>query len=302
MFATSGVLVSLRIVPFNMRKIWNRIKKRQLALAIFAGYVVVCQSCMTMRFSDKETREFFTGTKTAYSEKALKSDGHIIHYIATGNPKSPTLFFVHGSPGSWNAYRRYLTDTLLLRKFRMIAVDRPGYGFSDFGKAESLAENARLLSEVVKKTRNGQQLILVGHSIGGPIVVQMTADHPELVDKMVVLAGSVDPNEEAPEKWRKIIKLPPLRYLIPGAFRTSNDEVWLFKHELLLLEPRIQSISADVLVIHGTEDPLVPFGNSEFLRKKLTNANSFRLVPIAGANHFIPWEHYELIRQELLRL
>ena len=283
-----------------MIRLFRHIRKRYLALAIFITYVVFCQSCMTMRFSDKETRDFFQKADVAYSDKTIVIDGFPIHYIETGNPKFPTLFFVHGSPGSWNAYRGYLTDSLLLNKFRMIALDRPGFGQSNFGSAQTLAQNSRLLSGLARKTWNGQKLTLVGHSIGGPVVVQMAADHPELVDKLVILAGSVDPKSEAPEKWRRVIMTPPLRYLIPGALRTSNDEVWSFKKELDLLEPRIGSISCEVTVIHGTEDPLVPFANAAFLQNHFRNVKSFKLIPIEGANHFIPWEHYDLIRDELL--
>jgi pimeloyl-ACP methyl ester carboxylesterase len=59
-------------------------------------------------------------------------DGHNLHYIETGNAQKPTLI-LHGSPGSWNAFKEYLQDTTLLKKYRMIAIDRPGFGYSDFG-------------------------------------------------------------------------------------------------------------------------------------------------------------------------
>ncbi|RZJ64370.1 MAG: alpha/beta hydrolase [Flavobacterium sp.] len=283
-----------------MRNSRIRFKKRYVAIVVLLAYVVFCQSCMMMRFTPDETREFFTQTKVPYRDLRLVSDGHNIHYVETGDPNKPTLFFIHGSPGSWDAYRQYLSDSILLRKYRMIAVDRPGFGYSDFRDYGNLERNAQLLCDLAKKIRNGKPVTLVGHSLGGPIIIEMAADHPELFDKLVILAGSVDPNQEGNANWRKVVKAPPIRYLVPGAMRTSNDELTNLKKDLILLQPRIRSISADVVIIHGTEDPLVPFGNVAFLKKEFVNASSMKVIPIEGANHFIPWEHYRLIRDELV--
>lgn len=72
---------------------------------------------MTMRYSDKETTKFFAGSKTEFQDKTVVFEGYKVHYVATGNAQNPTLFFIHGSPGSWNAFKEYLQDTLLLKKY-----------------------------------------------------------------------------------------------------------------------------------------------------------------------------------------
>lgn len=279
----------------------KRVRKRYIALGFLLAYIVVCQSCMTMRSTPRETATFFGKAKVAYLDAKIWAHGHPVHYIETGSPKNPTLLFVHGSPGSWNAFQRYLSDPLLLKKYRMIAVDRPGFGYSDFGEARDLATNSEWISEVARQTKNGRPVILVGHSLGGPLIAKMAADHPALFDKLVILSGSVDPDLEKAERWRNWLKTPPLRYLVPGALRPSNDELSWLRRDLVLLRPQLRSISAHVTVIHGTKDPLVPFANAAFLQKELVNAASVRVVPIEGANHFIPWERYSLIRDELLR-
>ena len=279
-----------------------RFKARYIFLGILFSYIVMCQSCMTMRFSDKETTTYFDSKKIAYANKTLQIGEHQLHYLETGNPENPTLLFVHGSPGSWDAFRQYLTDNLLLSKYRMIAIDRPGFGYSDFGDAENLYVQTEIIESFIDKINNQKPISLVGHSLGGPVVVEIAAEKPEQFKHIVVLAGSVDPNAETPEVWRSVIKTKPLRYLIPGALRTSNDELWLLKSDLFKLRPKLKNIRCDVTIIHGTKDPLVPYSNVAFMKKAFVNAKSIDVIPIENANHFIPWEHFDLIRDVLYNL
>jgi len=279
-----------------------RFKARYIFLGIVFSYIVMCQSCMTMRFSEKETTTYFASKKIAYANKTMQIGEHQLHYLETGNPEYPTLLFVHGSPGSWDAFRQYLTDSLLLSKYRMIAIDRPGFGYSDFGDAENLYVQTEIIESFIDKINNQKPISLVGHSLGGPVVVEIAAEKPEQFKHIVVLAGSVDPNAETPEVWRSVIKTKPLRYLIPGALRTSNDELWLLKSDLFKLRPKLKNIRGDVTIIHGTKDPLVPYSNVAFMKKAFVNAKSIDVIPIENANHFIPWEHFELIRDVLYNL
>ncbi|RTY89412.1 alpha/beta hydrolase [Flavobacterium sp. GSP27] len=277
-------------------------KKRYIVYSLIFLYIVMCQSCMTMRFSNKETSKFFAPSKIEFQDKTIAFEGYKIHYVETGNAQNPTLFFVHGSPGSWNAFKEYLKDTLLLKKYRMIAIDRPGFGYSDFGDAQNLREQSQRISEFIKKTDNKKPLILVGHSVGGPVVAQLAADNPSWYKRLVILAGSLDPKAENPEKWRTVIKAKPLRYLIPGALRPSNDELWWLKQDLVALEPELKKITCAVTIIHGTKDVLVPYSNVAFMQKKFTNAKSIDAITIKKANRFIPWSYYEIIRNILLKM
>jgi predicted alpha/beta hydrolase len=53
----------------------------------------------------------------------------------------------------------------------MIAIDRPGFGYSDFGKAVDLETQASLLESLATQITNSKPIVLVGHSLGGPVIV-----------------------------------------------------------------------------------------------------------------------------------
>ncbi len=265
-------------------------------------YILTCQSCATMRMDKKETKTFFEASKISYLDSTIVVGESKIHYIQTGKKNLPTLFFVHGSPGSWDAFKDYLKDTLLLKKYRMIAIDRPGFGYSNFRESKNLFEQGHIIEQFVDKILNGKNIYLIGHSFGGPTIVKMAVDKPNYFKEIIILAGAIDPNAEDPEKWRKFFKAQPLRFIVPGALQPANDELWWLKTDLKYMQPTLNKITTNVLIIHGTADPLVPYSNVAFMEREFVNAKSLHVISIKNANHFIPWEHYDLIRDELLKL
>ena len=97
------------------------------------------------------------------------------------------IAFVHGSPGSWRAFSRFLMDEDLKKVGRLISVDRPGFGLSEPKTPErSLREQSRRIAEALQKDGVVENSILVGHWLGGPVIVRMAADYPEFVKGLVL--------------------------------------------------------------------------------------------------------------------
>ena len=283
----------------------NYLKRNKIKVILFSTlvfYIIICQSCMTMRSSKSKTKTFFKDSHTTYIDSTIAIGESKIHYIQTGKEDHPTLFFIHGSPGSWNNFQDFLKDTLLLKKYRMIAIDRPGFGFSNFGEAQDLYVQSNLIEEFVEKIKNGKNIYLIGHSYGGPAIVKMAIDKPNNYKQIVILAGAIDPYAENPETWRPVFMSKPLRYLIPGALRPANDELWWLKNDLFRMKPNLKKVTTNVVIIHGTKDRLVPFSNVDFMKKEFLNAKSVEEISIKDADHFLPWSHYEIIRNKLLDL
>ncbi len=279
-----------------------KFRKDKLLTAFVIFYLIICQSCMKMRMNSTKTHNYFKNSNISYIDSTKTIGNNKIHYLQTGKTNAKTLFFVHGSPGSWDAYKQFLTDSLLLKKFRMIAIDRPGFGYSNFGEAENLDTQAYRLVAFLKSVDNGKPIILVGHSMGGPVITKMASLTPKSYSNLVILAGSIDPNAENPELWRNFLIKKPLRYLIPGALRPSNDELWWLKNDLIKMKKDLEKITSKVTIIHGTKDRLVPYSNMQFIQREFVNANTIDTISIKDADHFIPWTHYDIIRNTLLNI
>lgn len=282
------------------RKIFRRLLFGFLIL--IAVWLVFAQCSMKFRMRDSEAKEKFSKNNVVLTTGTIKVDGFGMHYAKTGNDTLATLFFVHGSPGGWTAFEKYMQDNDLLGKYRMISIDRPGFGYSHFGDAKNLDDQSKLIGPVVKSFQNGKAMYAVGHSLGGPMIVKLQMDNENLFTGLVLLAGSVDPNEEKPERWRFMVKDSPLQYFLPGAFRPSNEELVYLKSDLKETDQEWAKITCPVWIIHGDKDTFVPVGNVEYAKKKLTKAKSIEVKILPGARHFIPWEQYDEIKEVLMRL
>lgn len=265
-------------------------------------WLVLAQCSLKFRISDAQAKKKFDGAGVNLNTGKIVVDGFDIHYAKTGNDTLPTLFFVHGSPGGWNAFEKFMHDKDLLSKYRMVSVDRPGFGYSMFGDAKNLEEQSKLIYLLLVSLQNNKPVYALGHSLGGPVIIRMQADYEDLFAGLILLAASVDPGEEKPEKWRLVLYKTPLKFFLPGAFRPSNEELWYLKNDLKKLDGEWDKIKCPVWIIHGDKDRMVPLNNADYARKKLINAGKVEVKILPGAGHFIPWSKYGEIKEVLMRL
>ena len=132
--------------------------------------------------------------------------------------------------------------------------------------------------------------------------MQMAQHHPKNYASLTKLSGSISPYEEPKEGWRWFILYTPFRYLMPGAFLPSNDEIYYFKKDLYGLESNYEKITMPVMFIHGDADKFVSIDNVAYGQKKLATNKQVDKIIIAGASHFIPRQHYDVIKKHLLGL
>lgn len=273
-----------------------------LLILLSGSWLLMAQGCMRFRTSDQEAVSEFSRLGLTLTPQILAVGKRTLHYVSIGSPDRPTLIFIHGSPGSWDSFKAYLKDSLLLGHYRLVSLDRPGFGYSDFGHSTNIQEQADLLSPVLHKLVNGKPMYLIGHSLGGPMIIRLAADNPDLpISGLVLLAASVSPADEPRELWRAILDVPPLRYILPGAIRASNHELRLFKKDIVSMQPAFDRITCPVFILHGDKDPLVPPPNALYAQKMLINSAKVELIWLQGANHFIPWTRYPYIRAVLLQ-
>ncbi|QOI98382.1 MAG: alpha/beta hydrolase [Flammeovirgaceae bacterium] len=255
---------------------------------------------MTFRMSSKEIDSYFSKHNINGSQHTTDQR---IHYIKAGNPTGPLVLFVHGSPGSLSEFIHFLNDTLLNRELLLISTDRPGFGYSDFGMPQpSLSKQAAALAPILKIHLHNRPIILVGHSLGGPLVGRMAIDYPELVDGLILVAPSIDPELEPNETWwRAPFASPFLSWVLPRSLRASNEEIYQLKPQLENMVTEWANITCPVIVIQGEKDSLVAPGNADFAKAKLVHA-PIEIIRKPDMNHFVPWTNPEIISEAILKL
>ncbi len=273
-------------------------------LVVFIAPALFLHSCMpSFRMSTAEVDKYFKDENLTASQYAYKYEWRDIHYVTAGDSTKPLVLFVHGSPGSLDAFLRFLTLDNLRKNSLMVSTDRPGFGYSNFGNAESsLKKQALALKPILEKYKNNRPHIVVGHSLGGPLIAKMAMEYPELIDGLIIVAGSIDPELEPNETWfRAPLATPFLSWILPGAFRASNEEIYQLKPQLEEMIPYWKNITCPVIVIQGKVDELVPYENVNFAKKMLVNA-PVEYVIVDDMNHFVPWSHPQLITDAVMKM
>ncbi len=148
-------------------------------------------------------------------------DGNRIHYFERGD--GPPILMVHGLGGTQFHFAPLIAG--LERDFRVVAVDRPGSGYSTRrgDKPGSPIEQAAFLTRFMDAVGLDRPLV-VGHSLGGAVSLALALDHPDRVAGLVLISPLTQhdarpvPPAFAPLNLRK----PWLRRLIAETVSAPN--------------------------------------------------------------------------------
>jgi len=214
------------------------------------------------------------------------------NYLEAG--AGPPVVLVHGSGPGVTAYANWrLTIPDLAPHFRVLAPDMAGFGFSD--KPDVVADMGRWVGQLAGflDALGIERASVVGNSFGGGIGIRLAADHPDRVDRLVLM-GSVGVSfpitegldhvwgyQPSLENMRRILdyfaysrelvndELAEVRYraaLAPGvqeafsAMFPAPRQRWV--EAMATPEDKIRAIRHETLIIHGREDKVIPLDNA----------------------------------------
>lgn len=215
------------------------------------------------------------------------------------------IIFIHGSGPGVSAYANWrLVIPKLENDFRVIAPDMLGFGFTQrlendvYNKANWTAQLVEIMDEMgVSKAH------FVGNSFGGAMALSMAINHPNRVNKMVLM-GSVGVSfpitQGLDEVWGYQPSIENMRHLLDlFAYDRNlvNDELARLRYEASTREgfqesfsamfpmPRQKSVDAlafdnaelksiknETLIIHGRDDLIIPLSNSIKLNQLIDNS------------------------------
>ena len=220
-----------------------------------------------------------------------------VSFRVTGDATGQRIIYVHGTPGSDSAYNAYLKRPEL--GLEHLSYDRPGFGRTSPNDAVTSFEEQAKVIEPFLVERDGRWPILVGHSLGGPIIAQAAAMYPDRVAGMVIVAGSLDPELENPRWYNHVADWLIIRWALPKELCNSNDEIMDAPEETKKLAEMLPRVTCPVVIVHGDKDRLVPVGNVDYMERSFTNAASVESTIIEGKRHFILWTTPDVIREAI---
>lgn len=236
-----------------------------ISLVGLALFLIIFTGCMNMRRSTKKFRAEFRESQIEVNIIQDTFDNRVFRYLHYElNPTFPTLFFVHGAPGSATSFSGYIKDTSLNQHFNIIVVDRFGYGYSDYGHYTSLNKQANWLAHLALSFSEKSKVFLIGHSFGGPIVARSAIKLGDQIAGSIMIAPAMDPENEKYFPGGKLAYWKATRWIFSGAWRVSASEKYRHANELKIIENDWKKLQTPLYHIHGTKDKLVPYVNLAF--------------------------------------
>ena len=231
-------------------------------------------------------------------------DNRRIRYMTIGDDTTCSILFIHGAPSSLSYWRNYMMDSDLLAHAHMVAVDRPGYGYSGLGHpVPNIRRQALLLRPLLDSLHAlHHPVVLVGASYGTAVASRLAMDNPGLVDGIVLIAPAIAPGEEKMFWFTPAIEHPALRWFVPRMLQSANTEKLHHAAELTKMLPLWSSIRVPVIYLQGSRDELVYTTNARFARTHLVNAPFLKIEMIPKEGHLIAFSSKPQVESAILEM
>ncbi|MCV6606109.1 MAG: alpha/beta hydrolase, partial [Porticoccaceae bacterium] len=231
-----------------------------------------------------------------------------LYYAEAGDASQATLVLIHGTPGSWRDMSALLVEPQLRNQFRVISIDRPGWGSSTVAEGQPFVafsyqagQIAKLL-EQLRQENPSQTIVLAGHSLGASIAPRVAADYPHLVDGLLLLSGTHSAELGKPRRHHRVGQWSLVKPLIGGALRKANREMLVLDQQLAQMDERWGEITVPVTVIQGGRDGLVSHKNTGFIRRVQAHNPNLKVVRLEKAGHFTHLQQQPLIVTSALEM
>lgn len=233
--------------------------------------------------------------------KYLKVNNTRLYYEEYG--KGTPLLLIHGGLSSIKDVGMLIPE--LSKKFRVIAVDCPGYGRSEQADSLSYQLMADYFSKMIDMMKIDSVYVL-GYSDGGNVALIMAADRPDKVKKAAAFAAASSTSGYYPEATAGLGQLNPETietyfkwWLEPHLKLTPQKDKWkkfigdfakMCATPVIVPDSKLQKISARVLIIQGDNDIVKP----EHALQLHQSIKGSQLCIVPAASHFIVYERPEL--------
>ena len=232
------------------------------------------------------------------------------------NADSPPIILIHGAGGT---HLYFPPELRRLNGFKIVAPDLPGHGKTEGIGRQSINDYVQSIQKFMEEI-NLANAVIIGHSMGAAIALQLAIDAPEKVLGLVILGGgsrlSVAPsilektaNEATfPLAIEKIIKWsfgpdtpPRLKELAAQHMNETRPAVLhgdFIACNAFDISERLNEIKKPTLILCGTEDKMTPPQHSKTLHEKMPNSE---LKLIEGAGHMLMLEKAREVAEEIER-
>jgi 3-oxoadipate enol-lactonase len=247
------------------------------------------------------------------------------HWPVVERGRGRPVVFLHGYPLNHSIFEPQLGA--LSARSRVVLLDLPGYGLAEeWTVPETLGEFAESVHRTLSR-HLASPAVIVGHSFGGYVALELVRTHPELVEALVLADTRAEPDpplvrEERLALARRLEEpgerleveevvgslLSPASVAINGAIPNTVRRIVSEARSPAVvrtlraiahrpdLGPVLPNIGVPTMVVWGVQDRLIPPSQSRAMVERIPGSSG---VGIAGAGHLPSLEAPETFNHAL---
>lgn len=247
--------------------------------------------------------------------KFIEVDGLKIFYVEKGEGES--ILYIHGNTGS----SRWWKKVMDIPNHKVYAVDLPNFGRSSHMNTAEIDDYSNILKKIIDKLALISPII-VGHSLGGAIVISFISKFPNVPKAVVLVDSSSVTGLKTPEEHYPIIEMyktsrdlmyKALSAIAPelkdyGYLNELTDDAMLMAPFSYTAHPRslekfnckgkFTNFTKPVLIMWGKKDIIITKDMVEETKNEFPNSY---LVEFDNIGHSIMVEDPELFKDQLLK-
>ncbi|WP_394182337.1 alpha/beta fold hydrolase [Marinomonas posidonica] len=192
---------------------------RLMTFVSLAGLLLACEQSTDVEKNANLTQQV-TNNPEGVQNHLLYMEGPSgdfkLHYASSDRTLTPrdTLVFIHDTGEDSSSFRRYFQADNVKQKYRLIALDRPGWGKSTYaGDFPSRLEmQSEMLAPVIQNIweRNGKEkILLAGQGYGGALASLLAAEHPNFVRGVVLINATLSEQQTQAAWYASALKWLP---------------------------------------------------------------------------------------------
>jgi pimeloyl-ACP methyl ester carboxylesterase len=267
---------------------------------------------------------------TAFAPQSFEYDGCRFAYCVEGS--GPPVIFIQGVGVHGRGWVPQIEG--LRSRFTCLCFDNRGMAGSQPAARPISVEQMAVDALALMDRERWESAHLVGHSLGGPIAMQMALDHPARVRSLSLLCTVARGADATRLSWRLLtvglrsrigprsarrrafleLVMPPGSVTRSGAAQAASELAELFGHDLAdqpeIAMPQLRALrrfdatgrlsrlaSLPTLVVSATHDPIAPPRSGRALADGIPGAT---FVEIEDASHGLPIQHAARLNGVLL--
>ena len=237
-----------------------------------------------------------------------------LYIVEKGNQKGQTIVFIHGGGMSGWMWKKQWEA---FQDFHCLIPDLPDHGNSITEGNIDINDSAERIAALIRQRANNGRAHVVGHSLGGKIIVELLSRYPEVIDHAVVGSALFRPmpllnlsmnmpfyklsvwmlkNKAFLEMQARQFKFPDQTYIedfkkeATATTPEMLDRIFFQLNKFVKLPAGLDKAQVPTLVLAGNKEPRAMRLSAADIAQAIPNAKAYY---IQGALHNYPWVQHE---------